>query len=99
MLKGYEDYRLGAGSEVMEWIKEQSRHRRCLERKRVIGSEKRLDRAQTNSLIVALSGILVAAATAYFNAWVGAVTAIVAVGGPSTATVIARILDKVNRKN
>jgi uncharacterized membrane protein len=99
MLKAYDDYRPGTGAEIMEWIKQQTQHRQSLERTRTTGSESRLNRAQKNSLIVGLLGILVAAVTAIWSGWVAAVIAIVAVGGPSTATVLARILDRLDKRN
>lgn len=97
MLKGYDDYKPGTGAEVMEWIKDQTRHRQCLERKRTNGSEKRLDNAQRNSLWVAILGILVGGAVAYWNTVVGVAIAVTAVGGPPAATILARILDKLDR--
>jgi hypothetical protein len=100
MLKAYDDYRQGTGAEVMEWIKDQTRHRQSLERKRTEGSEKRLDRAQNYALIAALVGLVVAAAIAYLgNTLAAVVFAIIFGGGPSATTVLARFLDRVDTKN
>ena len=98
MLKAYDDYRQGTGAEVMEWIKDQTKHRQKLEIKRTEGSERRLDRAQNYALIVALFGLVVAGAISYWNGWAAAVVAIVSVGGPGAATVLARVLDRLDPK-
>ena len=98
MLKGYDEYRPGTGAEVMEWIKDQTRHRQKLERQRTDGSEKRLNNAQRNSLCVGVLGILIAAVASYWSTVVAAVIVIVAVGGPSAATILARILDRADRR-
>ncbi len=99
MLRAYDDYKSGTGAEVMEWIKDQTRHRQGLERDRTNGSERRLNTAQQNSLIIAILGVLVAAGTSFFSPLVASVIVVVAVGGPSAATIIARILDKITKKN
>jgi uncharacterized membrane protein len=98
MLKAYDDYRPGTGAEVMEWIKDQTRHRQKLESKRTEGSEKRLERAQNYAFTVGLFGLVVAAVTSYWNGWTAAVFAIVSVGGPGAATVLARVLDRLDPK-
>jgi hypothetical protein len=99
MLKAYDAYKDGTGAEVMEWIKDQTRHRQKLESERTKGSEKRLDRAQNYALVVALFGIGVAAVTSFWSIGTAIVIAIVSVGGPGAATVLARILDRLDKKN
>jgi uncharacterized membrane protein len=99
MLKAYDDYRPGTGPEVMEWIKDQTRHRQSLERKRTDRSENRLDRAQRNSFVIGLFGLALAAGISYWSTLVGIVIAVVSVGGPASATVVARILDRLDKKN
>jgi hypothetical protein len=98
MLKAYDDYRAGTGAEVMEWIKDQTLHRQKLERKRTDRSQTRLDRAQKYAFIVALFGLVVAVITSYWNGWAAAIFAIVSVGGPSAATILARVLDRLDPK-
>jgi hypothetical protein len=99
MLKAYDDYRPGVGAEVMGWIKEQTHHRQDLERRRTEGSETRLNRAQRNSFIIGLFGLALAAGISYWSTLVGIVIAVVSVGGPASATVVARILDRLDKKN
>jgi hypothetical protein len=84
----------------MEWIKDQTRHRQKQEQKRTDGSEKRLGRAQNYAFIVALFGLTVSMISAYFGSTVAAIAfAIVSVGGPGAATVLARILDRLDKRN
>jgi uncharacterized membrane protein len=100
MLRAYDNYRPGTGAEIMDWLKEQTHHRQALERKRTDGSEKRLDRAQSNSLVVALFGLVIAAATAHWSSTAAAIVfAAVSVGGPPVATVVARLLDRPEKKS
>lgn len=93
MLKAYDEYRPGMGMEVVEWIKDQTRHRQALERQKTDGSEGRLGKAQSNSFILAIIGIIAAGVIAFWSAWVAIVVAAVCVSGPSTATVVARLVD------
>jgi hypothetical protein len=51
-------------------------------------------------LVIALAGLLLAAIASHWSTFVAAIIAIVAVGGPSTASIVARLIDpKVLRLN
>jgi hypothetical protein len=93
MLHAYDDYKLGMGLEVVEWIKDQTRHRQGLERDRADFSERRLDRSQLFAFAIGMAGLVIAAVASYWSTFVAAVIAIVAVGGPSAASILARLID------
>jgi hypothetical protein len=93
MLRAYDEYSPGMGSDVVEWTKDQTRHRQGLERQRTDGSENRLNISQKFALCVAIFGITAAAAISYWSTIVAVVIALVAVGGPSTASILARRMD------
>src|SRR5260370_11897696 len=97
MLHAYDEYKDGMGSEVVEWIKDQTRHRQGLERDRTGGSERRLDRSQVFALAIAMAGLIIAALPSHWSTFVAAVIAIVAVGGPSAASILARLIDPRGR--
>ena len=93
MLHAYDDYKLGMGLEVVEWLKDQTRHRQGLERDRADFSERRLDRSQVFAFAIGMAGLVIAAVASYWSTFVAAVIAIVAVGGPSAASILARLID------
>jgi len=93
MLHAYDEYKAGMGMEVVEWLKDQTRHRQGLERNRADGSERRLNRSQIFAFVIGMAGLLIAAIASYWSAIVAAVIAIVAVGGPSAASILARLID------
>jgi uncharacterized membrane protein len=97
VLRAYDDYRPGMGAEVVEHIREQTRHRQALERERVDGSEKRQNRAQRNAFIIGTLSLFVSAGAAYYSTFVAAIIVIVGIGGPATATIAARLLDRLTR--
>jgi Flp pilus assembly protein TadB len=96
MLRAYDEYKTGMGTEVVEWLKDQTRHRQRLERQRAEGSERRLNRPQISALVVAIAGVVVAAIASLWSTFVAAVIVVVAVGGPSTASIVARLIDPKN---
>jgi Cu/Ag efflux pump CusA len=93
MLHAYDEYKPGMGMEVVEWLKDQTRHRQGLERNRTDGSERRLNRSQIFAFVIAMVGLVIAAIASYWSTFVAAVIAIVAVGGPSAASILARLID------
>jgi uncharacterized membrane protein len=95
MLKEYDDYKPGMGGEVVEWVKDQTRHRQTQEKLITSGNETRLNTAQSNAFIVALIGIAAAGTVSIWNTWAAISIAVVAVGGPSATSVFARFMDRV----
>jgi len=98
MLRDYDAYSPGMGVEVVEWIKDQTRHRQALERQRAEGSERRLNKSQIFALSIGMAGLVIAAIASIWSTFVAAVIAIVAVGGPSAASIMARLIDPRNVK-
>lgn len=80
MLRAYDEYRSGMGAEIVEHVRDQSRHRQALERERVAGSEGRQNRSQRNALIIAVLSIFVSAGAAYYSTLVAAIIVIVGIG-------------------
>jgi uncharacterized membrane protein len=93
MLRAYEDFRPGMADQVLQQVHEQRKHRQNLEKLRTKGSERRMNHAQRNSLIIAILSIFLAAGAAYYSTIVAGVIAVVGVGGPSAATILARYID------
>lgn len=94
MLKAYDEYKPGMGDEVVDWAKNQTRHRQALEKQSTDGSEHRLNLAQSNSFKIALGGVAVAALVSAWNTPVAIAIALVTVGGPAGATIVARFFDR-----
>lgn len=82
--------------ELIAEFKAESALRRELERTRTLGSEARQDRAQTYAAGLAIAGMVLAGGFHLLGGSVYLSIAIVvlAIGGPSTATVLARLADK-----
>ena len=93
MLQSYDDYKPGMGAEIVEWVKDQTRHRQRQETQITNGSETRLDTSQRNGFSIAVLGVLVAAAIAFWNTYVAIAIVLVSVGGPSAASIVARFID------
>ena len=94
MLADYDNMVPGlADRSVRKW-EEQQEHRQKLERTVVERDEGRMDRSQKYALIVALSGLGMAAALALAGAspWIAGVIAVAAVGGPASAVLIGQSL-------
>ena len=95
MLAEYDAVRPGLAQEIIGWAQQQQAHRRGLELMAFRGSESRMNRAQVFALVVALASLAAGLGAAYFGAnSVAMAFALVGIGGPSTATVLARILDR-----
>lgn len=93
MLADYDEIYPGLATRIITAWDEQRAHRQRLESQTVSGSETRMDRSQHNALIVSLVGLLIAGAVGIWGSWVAAaIIALVAVGGPSAATVLARYM-------
>lgn len=96
MLVEYREFDPDLPYRLIGELQTQAEHRRSLETKRTDGSEARLDRAQRNAFIIAVLGVLAGGGFSLLGAPLGLTMTIViaAVGGPSTATVLARVIDK-----
>jgi hypothetical protein len=95
MLREYDAFKPGMGAEVVDWIKGQTLHRQSLESQTTTGSETRLNRSQNNALIIALCGMVAAGAVSYWSPTTAVAIALLAIGGPSGASIVARLLDRV----
>jgi uncharacterized membrane protein len=75
---------------LMKWTDSQISHRQALENTVTNSSERRKDRAQVGALIVALFGLGMATVAAINGQTIAAcILAIVSVGGPVAATILA----------
>ena len=80
----------GITGKMVQWTDEQRAHRIRLEKIETEGDEKRKDRSQILGGGVAVLGLCLAAVTAIWgNPWTAAVIAIVSVGGPIAAVMLA----------
>jgi hypothetical protein len=77
-------------------VDDERERRQRLEESRIVGQEKRLDKSQNNARNLCYFGLSLAAALALLHGPTSlAVTiAVVSVGGPASATVLSRVLDK-----
>ena len=93
MLERYGEVVAGLPSKIIEAWQDQQRHRHTIENQYTTRDNDRMDRAQRNALIVAMSGIVAATIVGVFGGWAAA-SAIVAVcvGGPAGVTAISRWL-------
>lgn len=96
MLAEYERFQPGFADRIIDKIDKQTEHRQTLEMLGAQGDERRKNLGQWFGFITAVLGILAAALLSFFsNGWiVPTVIALVAVGGPPTASVLARALDR-----
>lgn len=93
MLAGYDDVVPGLSAEIVAEWKSQKAHRQNLENLTTSGDEKRMDRAQMGAWGIACLGIVASVVAGYLGATVvGSIIAIVTVGGPAAATVLARYM-------
>ncbi len=72
------------------WTEQQAEHRRELEKVRANGQERRMDRGQFGSLIVAVISIIAAAIVgAWGHEWAAAAIVAAGVGGPAALAILA----------
>jgi uncharacterized membrane protein len=91
ILKEYQSIKPELVDKLIEWTEKQATHRRDLERIRTERSENRFDRGQKIAASVALGGLILAAGEGILgNPWVAAIIAVVAIGGPTAAIIMAR---------
>ena len=87
LLKEWEECYPGITGKLIEWTEQQAEHRRALDK----SEESRLNRGQAIAGAVALGGLALATVCGIFgNPVVASIIAVVAVGGPTAAVVIAR---------
>ncbi len=90
MLAEYKEVLPDLPERFVEWTETQAAHRRELERMRAEGLENRMNRGQWGALIVAVVGLAISGAVGIFGHWLAsAVIAVVSVGGPAAAVVVA----------
>jgi uncharacterized membrane protein len=91
-LAEYERLRPGTADQIIDWADRQFQHRLERERQQSERAETRLDRSQRYAFGLAVLGLVVAAlvGTIGQNTIVACALAVVAVGGPGAATIIAR---------
>jgi hypothetical protein len=90
MLAEYQEVLPDLPQRFVEWTETQAAHRRELECMRAEGLENRMNRGQWGALIVAVAGLGISGAVGIFGYWVAsAVIAVVSVGGPTAAVILA----------
>jgi len=92
IMAGYNEIYPQAAELIFSNFESQSEHRRHIEKKQVLGSEIRQYVSQVSSFLIALSGLGISGYLGLTtDRWlVPIVIALVAVGGPSTATILSR---------
>jgi uncharacterized membrane protein len=92
-LQQYELAIPGAGAQIIRWADDAQRQRQDLRERDFDLSQRRMNLSQRNALIIALSGLILGSVVAVWGSGLAAsVIVIVAVGGPSAASVLARML-------
>ena len=92
-LRDYEDAIPGTGEKIIRWADEAQRERSELRRQDFDHSQKRMNLSQRNAFIIAMSGLMLSSAVGIWgNMFVAMAIAVVAVGGPSCASILARYL-------
>jgi len=90
LLAEYDEEFPGLAERMIGWFEDQRKHRQSLEEKRTDRSESRMDRGQLFTFIgmcLCVGGAVVVGL--FGNAYVAAVLAIVGIGGPTAATLMA----------
>lgn len=84
---------------IVEAIDQEFAHRRQLERASADGDERRKGFAQWGAIALGMLGTLGALGAAYMGvpASVCVVVVVVSVGGPNAATIVGRLLDRIDR--
>ena len=84
---------------IIATIDQQIAHRQALERETVMGSERRQDRGQMFAFIISASSFVAAGGLflAGLPAWVSVAAMVLGIGGPNTASVLVRLMDKRRR--
>jgi uncharacterized membrane protein len=91
VLAEYRRVHSGLPEKIITWTEEQRRHRMACEEMALAGSEARMNRGQIPTFCLAALGLCLSAAVGVAgSAVVGSVLAVVSIGGPTAAFVLAR---------
>lgn len=84
---------------IINTIDQQNVHRQSLETIQTKGAEARENRGQLGAQIIAGTGLIGALIGGHFGVptWICVVVVVVSIGGPNTATIVARFLDRGDR--
>jgi uncharacterized membrane protein len=90
LLAEYNKAMPGLGDKIVGWTEQQRDHRQSMERERLRGSQNRQNRGQLIAALVAFWGLTLSAVVGIWGSpWVGGILAVVSVGGPVAAIVLA----------
>ena len=100
MMEAYKAIDPAICREIIESARSQREHRQSLERLATEGGIARMNRAQRNGFVVAVLGLVIAAAVGTLAAylqfgplvWLAVAMVVVVVGGPPAARVLARVV-------
>jgi len=100
MMEAYKEIDPAICREIIESARSQREHRQSLERLATEGGIARMNRAQRNGFVVAMLGLIIAAAVGALAAylqfsplvWLAVAMVVVAVGGPPAARVLAKVI-------
>ena len=97
-LEAYEKAIPGSAAQIMGWAEQQMNHRHSLESSQTSGNESRMSRGQWFAAGIASLSIIAAVILAWLGVgWVVPVAIVaIGVGGPSVASVIARLIPRIN---
>jgi uncharacterized membrane protein len=91
LLKQYGDIIPDLPNRIVHWYEDQAGHRKSIELEESRGSQRRMDRGQTFTFMLAALGMVMSALVGIFGSWVvGSVLGLVSVGGPTAAFILAR---------
>ena len=90
VLAEYNEVMPGLAKNIVGWTEKQTEHRQSLERQRIEGAERRMNRGQIMAGVIAFAGICSASFVGiYGNAIAASIIVIATVGGPVAAIVLA----------
>jgi len=100
MLREYDLIRPDLVDKILDAWEAQRIHRQNLEIQAEHRIQNRMDTAQKFGLTIALFGLALSATVGIWGSWIAAaVIAIVAVGGPSSASIVSRHLQGLRRQD
>ncbi len=90
MLEEWEQLYPGITKKFVGWLDQQTKHRQAIEKERAARAENRADRGQIITGIAMALGLIGATVVGIWGSWIASVAlAIVCVGGPAAATILA----------
>lgn len=94
LLESYRAVHPDLPERIIAWTETQTAHRQSLERAAHEGAERRMNRGQLFTFVLAGLGLILSALVGVFgSAVVASILALVAVGGPTAAFVLARSVE------